>query len=86
MGDIPAVPAREAARHRHRTGDTVQTQERQTMVDYIGIANIQKMVGALGPAVFIEGLAAEIEADYRRWGNLTSPPATPFIHRWVSSS
>ena len=46
----------------------MQTQERQTMVDYIGIANIQKMVGAMGPAVFIEGLAAEIEADYRRWG------------------
>lgn len=68
MGDIPLLPLGEAARHRHRTGDTVQTQERQTMVDYIGIANIQKIVGALGPAVFIEGLAAEIEADYRRWG------------------
>ncbi|WP_332775357.1 ornithine cyclodeaminase [Polaromonas sp.] len=38
------------------------------MVDYIGIESIQKIVGAMGPAVFIEGLAAEIEADYRRWG------------------
>jgi ornithine cyclodeaminase len=38
------------------------------MVDYIGIADIQRIVGHTGPALFIEGLAAEIEADYRRWG------------------
>ncbi|SFC20638.1 ornithine cyclodeaminase [Polaromonas sp. OV174] len=38
------------------------------MVDYIGIEGIQGIVGRLGPARFIEGLAAEIEADYRRWG------------------
>ena len=37
------------------------------MVDYIGIADIQRIVGRIGPALFIEGLAAEIEADYRRW-------------------
>ena len=38
------------------------------MVDYIGIADIQRIVGRTGPALFIEGLAGEIEADYRRWG------------------
>ncbi|HEY3045934.1 MAG TPA: ornithine cyclodeaminase [Polaromonas sp.] len=39
------------------------------MVEYIGIAGIQRIVGRLGPAAFMEGLAAEIEADYRRWGD-----------------
>jgi ornithine cyclodeaminase len=38
------------------------------MVDYIGIKDIQRIVGRTGPALFIEGLAAELEADYRRWG------------------
>ena len=38
------------------------------MVDYIGTADIQRIVGRTGPALFIEGLAFEIEADYRRWG------------------
>ena len=38
------------------------------MVDYIGIADIQRIVGRISPALFIEGLALEIEADYRRWG------------------
>ena len=37
------------------------------MVDFIGIQDIQRIVGRMGPALFIEGLAAEIEADYRRW-------------------
>ena len=37
------------------------------MVDYIGIADIQRIVGRIGPALFMEGLANEIEADYRRW-------------------
>ena len=37
------------------------------MVDYIGIQDIQRVVSKQGPAAFIEGLAAEIEADYRRW-------------------
>ena len=39
------------------------------MVEYIGIEGIQRIVGRMGPAAFIEGLAAEIEADYRRWGD-----------------
>jgi len=38
------------------------------MVDYIGIADVQRLVAQRGAARFIEGLAAEIEADYRRWG------------------
>ena len=37
------------------------------MVDYIGIADIQRLVQHIGPGTFIERLAAEIEADYRRW-------------------
>ena len=37
------------------------------MVDYIGIESIQKIVARSGPAAFIEGLAHEIESDYRRW-------------------
>ncbi|MDQ3059120.1 MAG: ornithine cyclodeaminase [Pseudomonadota bacterium] len=38
------------------------------MVEYIGIESLQRIVGRLGPAVFMEGLAGRIEADYRRWG------------------
>ena len=38
------------------------------MVDYIGVADIQRLVRQLGAGAFIERLAGEIEADYRRWG------------------
>ncbi|HWK72689.1 MAG TPA: ornithine cyclodeaminase [Povalibacter sp.] len=38
------------------------------MVDYIGIERVQELVAQVGPARFIQELAAEIEADYRRWG------------------
>jgi len=37
------------------------------MVDYIGVSCIQQLVHAVGPGEFIERLAGEIEADYRRW-------------------
>jgi ornithine cyclodeaminase len=37
------------------------------MVDYIGVSDIQRLVQRLGAGVFMERLAAEIEADYRRW-------------------
>ncbi|MBS0394962.1 MAG: ornithine cyclodeaminase [Proteobacteria bacterium] len=37
------------------------------MVDYIGVSDIQRLVGWLGVGPFLERLAAEIEADYRRW-------------------
>ncbi len=39
------------------------------MVDYIGIESIQRIVAQRGAAAFIEGLAAEIELDYRRWND-----------------
>ena len=39
------------------------------MVDYIGVADIQRLVSRQGVARFIERLAGEIEADYRRWGS-----------------
>jgi len=38
------------------------------MVDYIGTTRVQELVSRIGPARFIEELAGEIEADYRRWG------------------
>ncbi len=37
------------------------------MVDYIGVSDIQRLVQSIGAGAFIERLAAEIEADYRRW-------------------
>ncbi|OYU98716.1 MAG: ornithine cyclodeaminase [Burkholderiales bacterium PBB5] len=38
------------------------------MVDYIGVSDIQHLMAQVGVGPFIERLAAEIEADYRRWG------------------
>lgn len=37
------------------------------MVDFIGIERIQQLVAGRGAARFIEELAGEIEADFRRW-------------------
>lgn len=37
------------------------------MVEYIGTDRVLELVSGIGPARFIEGLATEIEADYRRW-------------------
>jgi ornithine cyclodeaminase len=37
------------------------------VIDYIGIERLQALVARIGAARFIAGLAAEIEADYRRW-------------------
>jgi len=37
------------------------------MVNYIGLSGIQQLVQATGIGEFIERLALEIEADYRRW-------------------
>ena len=37
------------------------------MVQYIGTARLRELVSRIGPARFIEELAGEIEADYRRW-------------------
>ena len=37
------------------------------MVNYIGMEGIQRLVARVGTTAFIEGLAREIYADYRRW-------------------
>src|SRR5688572_2236364 len=37
------------------------------MVHYIGVERVQELVSRIGPARFIEELAGEVEADYRRW-------------------
>jgi ornithine cyclodeaminase len=37
------------------------------MVHYIGTARLRELVSLIGPGRFIEELAGEIEADYRRW-------------------
>src|SRR5271166_5343342 len=39
------------------------------MVNYIGTARVQELVRAVGPARFMQALACEIEADYRRWSD-----------------
>ena len=44
------------------------------MVDYIGLERVQELVARLGAARFIEGLAGEIEADYRRWRDFDKSP------------
>lgn len=37
------------------------------MVDFIGVGRVRELLGRRGTARFIEELAAEIEADFRRW-------------------
>jgi ornithine cyclodeaminase len=37
------------------------------MVDYIGVTDVARLIQAIGPGEFIERLAGEILADYRRW-------------------
>ena len=37
------------------------------MVDYIGTARLRELLSRIGPARFVEELAGEIEADYKRW-------------------
>jgi len=37
------------------------------MVDYIGTTRLRELVGRIGVCRFMEQLAGEIEADYRRW-------------------
>ena len=37
------------------------------MIDYLGLAEMRKLIGELGVADLIAGLADEIEHDYRRW-------------------
>ena len=44
------------------------------MVDYTGIERVQELVNRSGNAAFIEALASEIEADYRRWNEFDKSP------------
>jgi ornithine cyclodeaminase len=44
------------------------------MVDFIGIERVRELVNRKGVASFIEELAAEIEADYRRWQEFDKSP------------
>jgi ornithine cyclodeaminase len=44
------------------------------MVDYIGTARLRELVARIGPGRFIEELAGEIEADYRRWDDFEKSP------------
>ena len=37
------------------------------MVDYIGVSDVARIINTMGAGNFIERLAGEIEADYRRW-------------------
>src|SRR5580692_697068 len=49
-------------------GETVfLTPGRSVMVDYIGVNDVARLIQAIGPGEFIERLAGEIQADYRRW-------------------
>jgi ornithine cyclodeaminase len=44
------------------------------MVDFTGIARVGELVNRTGTAAFIEALAGEIEADYRRWPEFDKSP------------
>ena len=44
------------------------------MIDYIGMERIRELVERCGAASFIEQLAGEIEADYRRWQEFDKSP------------
>jgi ornithine cyclodeaminase len=44
------------------------------MVDFTGIERVRELVNRAGTAAFIEALAGEIEADYRRWSEFDKSP------------
>ena len=44
------------------------------MVQFIGIERVRQLVAGRGVARFIDGLAAEIEADFRRWDLFEKTP------------
>src|ERR1700752_742814 len=44
------------------------------MVDYIGTARLRELMARTGAGRFIEELAGEIEADYRRWDDFDKSP------------
>ena len=67
---------------RRRHGQRRVIEER-VVVDYIGVSDVQRLVQAIGAGAFMERLAAEIEADYRRWGEFESRRAWRAILRWA---
>ena len=44
------------------------------MVDYIGIERVRELVARVGTGRFIEGLATDIESDFRRWREFQKSP------------
>lgn len=44
------------------------------MVDFIGIERVRELVRRKGPAAFVEELAVELAADYRRWDEFDKSP------------
>src|ERR1039457_7349124 len=44
------------------------------MVNYIGTGRIRELVSKVGVARFMETLAGEIDADYRRWNEFDKSP------------
>src|SRR4029450_2694714 len=57
------------------------------MVDYIGVSDIQRLVRKIGTGEFIERLAREIEADYRRWSEFEKSARVSGAHAagWSNS-
>jgi len=43
-------------------------------VPFVSVENMMRMVNAIGPEAFIKGLAAYIEADFRRWEEFDKTP------------
>src|ERR1019366_2784780 len=39
------------------------------MVDYIGVSDVARLIQSIGPGEFIDRLAGELLADYRRWSD-----------------
>jgi len=51
-----------------------QAAGEEIMVDYTGIERVRELVTQTGAASFIEALASEIEADFRRWREFDKSP------------
>ncbi|MEL6913516.1 MAG: ornithine cyclodeaminase [Pseudomonadota bacterium] len=47
------------------------------MVPFVSVADMMALVNTIGVAEMIEGIAAEIEADYRRWPDFDKTPRVP---------
>lgn len=56
------------------------------MIDYLGLAEMRGLIGELGVAEVIAGLAEEIENDYRRWPEFESSARLARRHERPSPS